>query len=297
MIRNLVQKIRKTWHPLYYARKSPLGRWAVRCFDQPAWLRIHGVGFPVRGKLLTHGLGFAVIGSQEASAEALVLACMQHLQLQSFWDVGANFGYYTWRVKTLNPEIEAVLFEPLPTNAALIQRTVKRNALQKTTVLPAAVSDHSGEAILNADAEAGLTSSLENEEQTFEERHWGVHHTQLSTPVVAIDDVRQNCSPAGFMKIDVEGHEARVLGGARQTIASDQPVLLIECTHKNHACLAPLAAAGYTLLDVDHFGMPVDAVSDSSGGTTNYLCIPPKFSSSIDAIIAMARESAASATA
>lgn len=289
-MRSLVQKIRETWHPLYYARKLSIGRWAVSFLDRPVWLRVHGVSFRVRGKLLTHGLGFAVIGSQEVSAEALAVACMQHLQLQSFWDVGANFGYYTWRMKTLDREIEAVLFEPLPANAALIQRTVKRNALPKTTVISAAASDRSGKAMLNADSIAGLTSSLEKQEHTFEERHWGAHHKQLSTPIVTIDEVRRNRGPVGFMKIDVEGHEEHVLRGARETIASDQPILLIECTHEAHSCLAPLEAAGYVVFDADHLGAGIDAGANSGAGVTNYLCIPPRFSSSIEAVTEIARQ-------
>jgi hypothetical protein len=48
-MRSLVRKIRERIHPLFYARKSPLGRFAIRILDQPAWLSVEGVTFKVRG--------------------------------------------------------------------------------------------------------------------------------------------------------------------------------------------------------------------------------------------------------
>jgi FkbM family methyltransferase len=154
-MRNLIQRIRQEFHPLFHARKSAFGRMVIRLLNQPAWLTVQGVNFKVRGRLLTHGLAFAVIGSQEENPEALITACMRHLRLRSFRDVGANIGHYTLLMKTVDPQIETVLIEPLPTNQALIRDTLKRNTLQKTTLIPAAVSDGSGDGIINADSMAG----------------------------------------------------------------------------------------------------------------------------------------------
>lgn len=287
-MRNLIRKLRQKFHPLFYARKSAIGRTVIRLLDQPAWLTVQGVNFKVRGRLLTHGLAFAVIGSQEENPEALATACMRHLRLCSFWDVGANIGHYTWLMKTLNPEVEAVLFEPLPTNQALIRDTLKRNALQKTTLIPAAVSDGSGDGILNADFMAGATSTLAKGGSTFEQRHWGKEATQIGVSLVSIDETRQNHGVIDLMKIDVEGHEETVLRGARRTIASDQPLLLIECGHSHHSCLNSLESFGYTILSADHLS------TECNGNTLNYLCVPPRFASSIEALLRMAHLSAQS---
>ena len=89
-----------------------LGR---RCHFQGAW------------RILRHGLAFGITGSQEKTSEAMMTACIRHLPLRSFWDVGANIGYYTWLMKSARPEIEAVLMEPLPANPAMIAETIRRN--------------------------------------------------------------------------------------------------------------------------------------------------------------------------
>ena len=91
-MRSFVRKIRERFHPLFYARKNPLERFAIRILDRPAWLSVEGVTFKMRGRILTHGLAFGITGSQEKTSEAVMTACIRHLPLRSFWDVGANVG-------------------------------------------------------------------------------------------------------------------------------------------------------------------------------------------------------------
>jgi hypothetical protein len=58
-MRNPLQQLRERFHPLYYARKSAMGRFAIRLADKPVWLSVSGISFKVRGRLVTHGLAFA----------------------------------------------------------------------------------------------------------------------------------------------------------------------------------------------------------------------------------------------
>lgn len=281
-MQNIIRIIRRKFHPLYYARKSGIGRLAIRLIDRPRWLKVKGVGFKVRGRLLTHGLAFAVTGSQEVNPEALVSVSMRELQLRSFWDVGANIGHYTWLMKTIRPSIEAVLFEPLPANAALIKETLRKNQFQQTTLIEAGVSSSPGEGILNSDTLAGATSTLENQEKTFEERHFGFIPREMKIALVTIDEIRKAHCPVDLMKIDVEGHEADVLRGGHATIQSDQPILMIECGHRDHACLNVLVSLGYTIVNADRIGERCDA------STSNYFCIPQRFASQCSSLLEMA---------
>ncbi len=95
-------------------RKFALGRYAIRVVDRPIWMGIPGVSFQIRGRMITHGLAFAATGSQERNSEVLALACLRQLHLRSFWDVGANIGYYSWLLKSATPDLNVVLFEHFP---------------------------------------------------------------------------------------------------------------------------------------------------------------------------------------
>ncbi len=268
-MRSLVRKIRERFHPLFHARKSPIGRFAVRILDRPAWLSVEGVTFKVRGRTLTHGLAFGITGSQEKTSEAMMTACIRQLPLRSFWDVGANIGYYTWLMKSARPDIEAVLMEPLPANAAMIAETIRRNWLARTTLIAKAASSSNGYATLTADTMAGATSSLEVQENTFEGAHWNAAPKAMKIPIATIDAMRNGFGPIDLMKIDVEGHEESVLAGAQKAIATDQPIILIECGHNDHHCLSPLENLGYTFVCTEDF---------------NFFCVPLRYQSDLHKI-------------
>jgi FkbM family methyltransferase len=280
-----LQQLRERFHPLYYARKSATGRFVTRLLDLPVWLSIPDVSFKVRGRLVTHGLAFAAIGSQELGSEALALACIDRLKLESFWDVGANIGYYSWLLKSASPGLRVVLFEASPANAELVRSTLKRNQLPDVELIAAGASDCQGDGYLRVDSLAGATSTLDHSaEQTFEEQHWGIPSGKTSIPLVTIDDERSRRFRVDFLKIDVEGHEAAVLRGAQRTISFDQPILFVECFHPEHACLEHLKREGYRFVDGDRLREQVGSE------TANYFGFPKKFHSDIDLLLKKARE-------
>jgi FkbM family methyltransferase len=279
-----LQQLRERFHPLYYARKSAAGRFVIRLIDRPVWLPVPAVSFKVRGRLVTHGLAFAAIGSQEPGSEALALVCIDRLGLESFWDVGANIGYYTWLLKSASPALRAVMFEASPANAELVRTTLHRNQLPGVELIAAGASDCQGNGYLRVDSLAGATSTLDDSaEETFEEQHFGVPSGKIPVSLVTIDNERSRRDRVDLLKIDVEGHEAAVLRGAQQTISSDQPILFVECFHPEHACLEYLERQGYRFIDSDRLTAQVNS------GTTNYFGFPRKFHSSIDVLLEQAR--------
>jgi FkbM family methyltransferase len=256
----------------------------IRLIDLPVWLSVLDVGFKVRGRLVTHGLVFAAIGSQEPGSKALALACVERLNLESFWDVGANIGYYTWLLKSASPTLRAVLFEASPANARLVRTTLNRHKLHDVELVAAGVSERQGEGYLRVDSLAGTTSTLDDSTpQTWEEEHWGVAPGRTPIPLVTIDDERSRRSRVDFLKIDVEGHEAAVLLGAQHTISSDQPIVFVECFHPEHTCLEFLEQEGYRLVDGDRLEAQVNS------GTFNYFGFPRRFHSDIEPLLDDAR--------
>lgn len=105
----------------------------------------------------------------------------------------------------------------------------------------------------------------------------GLPVTSIDVPVRRLDDY--GFRDVGFIKLDVEGHEAAVLSGAEGLLRESQPNLLIEAAEHNRpgavasvaAVLRPLGYQGVflwrgTLLDAEEFDatvhQPADALND-----------------------------------
>jgi FkbM family methyltransferase len=133
-------------------------------------------------------------------------------------DIGANRGTYTYFLARLTPHVFA--YEPNPA----MRRYLTAAADGNVTVSDKALSDHNGEAVLTIPTRgkrcSNNRSSLEKSDTS------GSDHVQLTVSAGRLDD--EPLSDVGFIKIDVEGHEQRVLRGAREIVFRDRPVMLIE---------------------------------------------------------------------
>lgn len=131
-------------------------------------------------------------------------------------DVGANKGTYTWFLAHLCRHVYA--YEPNPAMRWMLTRSTPRNV----TVFPRALSDRTGEAVLRIPRRG---ERFANNIGTLRPVDMG-NCESLSVPTTRLDD--DGLVDVGFLKIDVEGHEQEVLRGARELIARDRPVLLVE---------------------------------------------------------------------
>lgn len=177
-------------------------------------------------------------------------------------DVGANRGTYTYPLTKLASRV--IAFEPIPDLAADLRALFGTNV----DIQPVALSDRNGEATLRVPMwGARLATGL----ATIESGNAlnGTEFREIVVRTARLDDL--NLSNVGFIKIDVEGHEASVLAGAAGTISRDRPVLLIEIEerHRHNAVQETtemLAAAGYCgffiqkerVLPVDEFNVAQD---------------------------------------
>lgn len=153
-------------------------------------------------------------------------------------DIGANHGIYAYALSRLAQSVHA--FEPLAECCRYIQDIHASNI----TVHNVALSDQPGELQLYVPIIGGhavyTRASLDRPDGPCESR--GVQVRTLDS--YGLDNV-------GFVKIDVEGLEAAVLRGARRTLGTCQPTLLIEIDRARHtrdsflAVHATLQAQGY----------------------------------------------------
>lgn len=141
-------------------------------------------------------------------------------------DVGANVGIYTYALARLGVRVHAL--EPQPSCCEVIQAWAAGSRLGGlVTVHNVAAGAEGGALTLHVPLEDGREVKTR---ASFE--HPGQPCVETLVRVVALDALA--LQGVSFIKIDVEGHEWSVLQGARQLLARDRPVLLVEVDRSRH---------------------------------------------------------------
>jgi FkbM family methyltransferase len=130
-------------------------------------------------------------------------------------DVGANVGIYVLQfAHWSHPSGRVIAFEPNPGALAILQEHIEMNDLShRVRVIPAAVGESGGEAILYAAHADGMSRlGAPNKALTG-------NVSELRVAVVTLDDFcgAENLQP-DWLFIDIEGFEIAALAGARQLI-------------------------------------------------------------------------------
>lgn len=160
-----------------------------------------------------------------------------------FVDAGANAG--SWTVLAAGAVgCRAIAIEPVPDTAARLELNIRLNTLaQRVEVFRGGLSDAGGE--------LRFTTGFDTVNRIARDGEAGV-----ALPVRRLDDLLAGRVPA-LVKIDVEGHEARVLAGAPDLLAAPGLLAVIVETAPDAASgsLPPvwetLATAGFTPVDYD----------------------------------------------
>lgn len=170
----------------------------------------------------------------------------------TFLDVGANIGFYSLVVATTQPKVRVIAFEPNPKVHALLRKNVQANNLQQITCENAAMSDTVGTATLylsRSDHSASLKAD-------FEESSTGSIAVPLLTLDAYLTTLKRTPATRLVIKIDVEGNEDAVLHGARETLLSVKPDIVIETAqNRQDGPLAFLNEMGYRLYSITDHGL------------------------------------------
>jgi len=136
------------------------------------------------------------------------------------FDIGAYVGDTAlWFSKAVGPQGKVYAFEPEPSNFEKLKANLERNKVTNVIPLQLALSENEGEMQV---ASGGNSSTIT---QTG---------TGTSVKVTTIDKfVEANTLPrVDFIKMDVEGHELKVLEGAHETIQAFKPSLALSAYHR-----------------------------------------------------------------
>jgi FkbM family methyltransferase len=139
-------------------------------------------------------------------------------------DVGGNRGMYTYQFWKLGARVE--VFEPNPACA----RVLSAWALGKSgvNVHSVALSSHAGSANLHIPIDE---SGIEHDSSASIENTGFAHSHDELVPLQTLDSF--GLEDVSLIKIDVEGHEYRVIEGAGATLAASRPALLVEIEQRH----------------------------------------------------------------
>ena len=176
------------------------------------------------------------------------------------FDIGAHIGTHTIPLGLKLPQGHVVAFEPDPDNRALLRENVLRNKLEKNvTIVPVAVSNHTGRKTFWRDLVSTSTGSLV---PTRSGNSWypeilEVPPVTIEVQTMSVDDFcasDPSCLPT-LIKVDVEGAEAQVIEGMRKTIDRCHPSVIVDGTTVNAA--EKLLSHGYKIYNLLN-NKPVD---------------------------------------
>ena len=196
-------------------------------------------------------------------------------------DVGGHIGFFTMNMAAaVGPEGRVYAFEPLETNANLLERSIVENGFgDRVRFQRAAVGAapgtatltfpeetlNSGGAYLLRDGSAPLTGNQKKD-----------------VPLVALDALELR-RPIRLIKMDVEGAEPQVLRGAERILRDDRPVILSELhpTQLERASgitadqfLAQVAAFGYRAHHIEHGSVGAAIGHAPAGALVSVVLLP-----------------------
>jgi FkbM family methyltransferase len=195
-------------------------------------------------------------------------------------EIGANSGTETIGFAALAGESGSVVaFEPEPSAFGVLERCVAINSFENVTLIAAAVSDRNGTQRFLPPARESDNSGTGRISQDA-----AGASDALEITAVTLDSLATEYGAAGFVSIDVEGHELAVLRGARRYLAQYRPMLVLEAYASTlrqagqdlRSLLAELAESDYEAFELGKLfvrRLPADARFPDHY-EKNWLCAP-----------------------
>ena len=166
----------------------------------------------------TIGASLYYSGSFEPEAEATIAAVPT--PGMTAVDIGANFGYHTFRIgKAVGRHGKVVAIEPTAWVYDKLQRNIALNDLANIHPLKVALGDcDQGPTELRIE----FSFRLDGTDQSMNE----------TVPLYTLDTVMKahGVERVDFVKMDVDGFEGKVIRGAHETLTKYRPILFFEIT-------------------------------------------------------------------
>ena len=178
-----------------------------------------------------HNLNFSHFNSSH-SGEVEILLLPYLLDKDAvFIDIGANRGLYCYYSEKIISKNNIIAFEPVPELSKLLKKL-----FPKIRVIEKALSNTTGKAVLNIPVHA--TDYLMDTRSTLEadSPELNAKFETITIETISLDDfiATEKVNAVTLLKIDVEGHEIKLISGAKKTLLEKRPVIIIEIEPINH---------------------------------------------------------------
>ena len=159
----------------------------------------------------------------------------------TFYDIGANCGYFTLRFSPNAKQVYA--FEPVRRTNEILSRNIRKNGLSNATAFKVGLSEKDGEAVVQKYSSSGNNSLFR---RTLPEGHPLHLIGSEKISVARLDSffAKHALKPPDIIKIDTEGAELFVLKGAESLLAAHKPWVCMEFAESTYH------DAGYSTSDV-----------------------------------------------
>jgi len=146
-----------------------------------------------------------------------------------FYDIGANYGFYSCLASEFIKTGQVHSFEPNPEVFVFLEKNTKdySNLFLNKKALGSTAGDVS---LFSATAAGGYRSGPSSiiESVTLHDAHSGLYTSSMVVPMTTLDNyVSKNKKPT-ILKIDVEGAELQVIEGGTNFFKSNSPLLVME---------------------------------------------------------------------
>lgn len=267
----LIQKLAKFVLPFSgktNLRSNPLAGYLIRLTDYPVKANLSDIDFSVYISLSKNSR--TLIRDNFESDERRRFAALIHkLQPKVFFDIGANFGLYSWIAKTVCPDCTVVCLEPDASNVRLLKRTIEANRIDNIFVMQKAVARSSGKMTFFSDELTGATGSLESPEtrESFVQREFGRMPGIVEVETTTIDSLASHFGDPDLVKIDVEGAELSVLEGAMGLLERSAPLVFLETAQDNKPVVGERFRSFYRFFKMSNW-------KETEGPSFNSLLLP-----------------------
>jgi FkbM family methyltransferase len=177
-------------------------------------------------------------------------------------DVGANLGYYSLLASRLvGATGRVVALEPNSENCRLLLSSLRLNESRNVQLLPVAADRATGWAYYST--HVGSNGGLIDDGELLS-------HPGTVVPTFPLDDLVDG--PVGFLKMDVEGAEGRVVEGARRLIARDRPIVTTELKDEMLRRVSGITIADY-LSSFEKLGYTPSLLEKGTGAEKPYASV------------------------